>query len=174
MTAYEVGQRVQEYIRQALPLFEPMESEYNAPLCEATFDILMDYGVFGRAEEIPEGLQGQRIEFNFESPLHDAIEMVKAQKYLEATSLIANAAAVDPSVIHIMDARKGARDALQSTGVPSAWLRTEGEVEEIVREQAEQAQIQQVLEQMQTGANVAKTIGITPSPSGTSNTGQAM
>ncbi len=174
MTAYEVGQRVQEYIRQALPLFEPMESEYNAPLCESTFDILLDYGVFGRVEEIPETLQGQRIEFNFESPLHDAIEMVKAQKYLEATSLIANAAAVDPSVIHIMDARKGARDALQSTGVPSAWLRTEGEVEDIVKAQEEQAQIQQVLEQMQTGANVAKTIGITPSPSGTADTGQAM
>ena len=29
MTAYEVGQRVQEYIRNALPLFEPIEAEYN-------------------------------------------------------------------------------------------------------------------------------------------------
>lgn len=174
MTAYEVGQRVQEYIRQALPLFEPMETEYNAPLCETTFDILLDYGVFGSVENIPEALQGQRIEFNFESPLHDAIEMVKAQKYLEATALIANAAAVDPSVLHIMDARKGARDALQSTGVPSAWLRTEGEVEDIIKAQQEQAEIQQVLEQMQAGANVAKTIGVTPSPSGTGETGQAM
>jgi hypothetical protein len=34
MTAYEVGQRVQEYIRNALPIFEPMEMEYNAALCD--------------------------------------------------------------------------------------------------------------------------------------------
>jgi hypothetical protein len=40
MTAYEVGQRIQEYIRGALPLFEPMEMEYNGALCERTFEIL--------------------------------------------------------------------------------------------------------------------------------------
>jgi len=37
MTAYEVSQHVQEYIRNALPLFEPMEQQYNAGLCDETF-----------------------------------------------------------------------------------------------------------------------------------------
>jgi hypothetical protein len=34
MTAFEVGQMVQEYIRNALPIFEPMEMEYNGAICE--------------------------------------------------------------------------------------------------------------------------------------------
>ncbi|KKL16870.1 hypothetical protein LCGC14_2491250, partial [marine sediment metagenome] len=34
MTAFETSQRIQEYIRQALPLFEPMEAEYIGQLME--------------------------------------------------------------------------------------------------------------------------------------------
>ncbi|QZN96684.1 portal protein [Symbiopectobacterium purcellii] len=44
MTAYEVSQRVQEYIRQATPLFAPMEPEYNGDLCDMTFSKLMRAG----------------------------------------------------------------------------------------------------------------------------------
>lgn len=171
MTAYEVGQRVQEYIRQSMPLFEPMEPEYNAPLCEKTFDKLMAAGVFGPPSSIPEELQGRNVEFFFESPLHDAVERAKAQRYFEATSIVANAAAVDPGAIHLLDVAKGGRDALLSSGVPAGWLRTESEVQDMIkRDQEAQAQAA-TLEQMKVGAEVAKTIGTTPTPSGTGNTG---
>src|SRR5258706_6512807 len=40
MTAYETGQRIQEWIRQALPLFEPMEVEYNGVLCDDPLEAL--------------------------------------------------------------------------------------------------------------------------------------
>jgi len=53
MTAYETGQRIQEYIRNALPLFEPMEMEYNGALCEDTFEALMRVGAFGSPQDIP-------------------------------------------------------------------------------------------------------------------------
>lgn len=171
MTAYEVGQRVQEFIRNALPLFEPMEVEYNAPLTEKTFTRLMRVGVFGSPFEIPKGLQGRDIEFVFESPLRDALEREKAQKFLEGTSLIANAAAADPSAAHIIDVRKATRDALHGTGTPAAWLRSEAEVDELVKRDQEAQQTAELLAQMQAGADIAKTIGVTPAPSGTGNTG---
>lgn len=171
MTAYEVGQRIQEDIRQTLPLFEPMEPEYNYPLCEKSFDILLNAGVFGPITGIPDELQGRNIEFFFESPLHDAVERAKAQKYLEATSLVANAAAADPEVIHLLDAPKGARDALLSSGVPANWVRTEKDVETRVKAAQQAAQTAQTLEQMKLGSEVAKNIGLTPTPSGTGNTG---
>ena len=173
MTAYEVSQRTQEYIRHAMPLFEPIETEYNAPLCDTTFSILLRFGVFGPAYEIPRELQGREIEFTFESPLHDAIERAKGQRFLEATSLVSTAVGGDQSSVYVLDVKKGLRDALQSSGVPAAWLRTEAEVDAAVKRDTEQQEAQQFLEQMQQGANVAKTIGLTPAPSGTGNTGAA-
>lgn len=173
MTAYEVSQRTQEYIRHAMPLFEPIETEYNAPLCDTTFSVLLRFGVFGPAYEIPRELQGREIEFTFESPLHDAIERAKGQRFLEATSLVSTAVGGDQSSVYVLDVKKGLRDALQSSGVPAAWLRTEAEVDAAVKRDTEQQEAQQFLEQMQQGANVAKTIGLTPAPSGTGNTGAA-
>ena len=171
MTAYEAGQRVQEYIRNALPLFEPVEMEYNSPLVEKTFSRLMKVGLFGSPFEMPKELQGRNVEFTFESPLHDAIEKAKVQKFLEATALIANAAAADPAVAHLMDTNKAARDALQSGGTPPDWLRSEAEVADAMAAEAEQQQIQQMLSQMQQGADIAKSIGTTDAPAGTQNTG---
>ena len=65
MTAYEVGQRVQEYIRQALPLFEPMEVDYNGALCDASFSIMLNEGGFGSVDQIPASLMGSEINFKF-------------------------------------------------------------------------------------------------------------
>jgi hypothetical protein len=171
MTAYETGQRVQEYIRNALPLFEPMEVEYNGPLSEDTFELLMRAGVFGSPFEMPEELQGRTIKFMFESPLHDALEREKTQRYLESTSLVANAAAVDPAATHIINNRKALRDALLAGGIPPQWLKSEAEVDEALAAEAQAQQTQQLLEQMQAGANIAQTIGSTDAPSGTANQG---
>ena len=171
MTAFEVGQRVQEYIRRALPLFEPMESEYNGPLTEETFELLMGAGVFGPVFGMPKELQGREVKFQFESPLHDALENVKTQRYLEATSLLANAAAADPAVAHIIDVKKATREALLASGTPADWLRSEQEVNDAAAAEAEAAQIQQQLAQMQQGADIAATIGATQAPAGTGGTG---
>jgi hypothetical protein len=158
MTAYEVGQRVQEYIRQAMPLFEPMEAEYNGPLCENTFELLLRAGVFGPASEIPEELHGMDYTFTFESPLHDAIEREKGQRFLEAASILSQAAPLDQTVPFMLDTKKAVRDTLQGTGVPAAWIRSEAMVEQLAAEKQQQAQTAQLLAQMQAGADVAKTV----------------
>jgi hypothetical protein len=60
MTAYETQERVKEYIRRALPLFEPMEVEYNGGLCEQTWNVAMDLGMFGSFEDMPDLLDYAR------------------------------------------------------------------------------------------------------------------
>lgn len=156
MTAYEVGQRVQEYIRQALPIFEPMESEYNGVLCEMTFERLRRGGAFGPPDSVPKKLAGAEIQFMFESPLRDATERQKGQRFLEAKSMLADAVALDQSAAYIMDAKLALRDVLQGIGVPQKWVRTEGQVAEIETKQSEQADQQQMLSAMEQGAGVAK------------------
>jgi len=159
MTAFEVGQRVQEYIRNALPLFEPMENEYNAALCEITFETLMRENAFGPVESIPESIRGRDIQFMFESPLATMIEREKGQKFLEAKAMLAQAAEIDPSAMRIMDFGVTLRDVLSGIGAPAKWLRSPEDVEAAQAAEDEKVQAQQLLATMQQGADVAATLG---------------
>lgn len=157
-TAYEISQRVQEYIRQALPLFEPVEVDYNGSICESSFEIAMRAGFFGSPLDIPKSIRGAEISFMFESPLHDAIEKQKSQTWMEAKAIIADAVGIDQSCIYMVDAKKALRDTLQGIGVPAKWMRSEGDVDEAILRDAEAAQQQQMLDSMQQGANIANTL----------------
>lgn len=154
MTAYEVGQRIQEYIRGALPLFEPMEDERNGQVCDVTFELLFRAGAFGSPQDMPASLQGAEIQFGFMSPLHDAIEELKGQKFLQMGSYIAAAVQLDPSAAAIPDVKVALRDALQAVGTPATWMRSEVTVKQI-EDQAQAAQkAQATLAAMQQGSEV--------------------
>ncbi len=158
MTAYEVGQRVQEYIRQALPLFEPIEDDYNASLCDLTFETLMRGGAFGPAESIPESIRGSEIQFSFESPLSQMIDRQKGQKFLEAKTIIADAMGVDETAGQIMDFDTTLRDVLGGIGAPAKWLRSPEDMQAKADADEEAMEAAAALEQMQKGADVASTI----------------
>ena len=158
MTAYEVSQRVQEYIRNALPLFSPMEQEYNAALCEETFHILLRNGAFGSPQDWPRRMRGIDVEFHFESPLHDVIEQEKSTKWQEAVGMLSSAVALDPSTAFVMDVRTAFRDALLGAGCPATWTVSEDEVDRAVEAHAEQVQQEQLLEQLKTGSEAAQNL----------------
>jgi hypothetical protein len=159
MTATEVSQRVQEYIRTALPLFEPMEMDYNGALCEETFNLMLRNGAFGRPEDMPKALRGQEIQFRFESPLHQAIERKKGQTWIEAKALLADAAALDPTAAKMIDVKVALRDTLDGIGVPAKWVRSEEQMEEIDIAVQQQQQSQQLLATLTQGGAAAEQIG---------------
>ena len=152
MTAFEVGQRVEEYVRAALPLFEPMEHEYNGQLCEDTFDALLRAGVFGPLNEIPRELQGEDVHFKFVSPLHDAIERKEASTFIESAELISTAMDMDNSAIAHYDVGLSLRAALEGIGVKARHLRPLDTVRQIVAENAAQAQAEEQAEIAKTSA----------------------
>lgn len=159
MTAYEVGQRVQEYIRNALPLFEPMEADYNGQLCEITFETLMRQGAFGAPDSIPESLQATDTRFDFEGPLSEAIERDKGQKFLQSKAMIAEAASIDPSQVKIMDFGETLRDVLTGIGTPAKWLHSPEDVAAAVEADKQAKEQAQLLQGLQQGADVAATLG---------------
>jgi len=159
MTAYEASERVGEYIRQALPLFEPMEAEYNGQLCEKTFNILMANGAFGSPRSMPESLYGSDITFRFESPMRDAVDRIKGQRFVETKDLVLSAMELDPAARHVVDPVEALRDALEGMGSPAKWRRGKDEVEERVQTDAQAAEAAQMLEIAQQGADVVKTAG---------------
>lgn len=157
MTAFEVSQRIQEYIRQALPIFEPMEHDYNGALCEETFGLMFDLGAFGPIEDIPAELFESEIDFKFESPLHEAIDREKGQKFQEAAGLLGIAAQIDPDAVVNVDARQAFRDALEGIGVPAKWLVPEDEAD-VAYEQA--ALVRQSQQAMMAAAQGAEAVQI--------------
>ena len=159
MTAYEASEWIKEYIRNALPLFEPMEQEYNGALCEATFDDLMRLGAFGPARDIPRSLRNAEVRFAFESPLHDAIERQKGQKFMQAKGLIAEAQPLDPASVATLDVRKALRDALSGIRVDAEWLRSEEDVEAYAVHIEQQQQMQQQASMAQQAAELGEQAG---------------
>lgn len=148
MTAFEVSQRVQEFIRTTLPLFEPVEDDYNGAICDAAFDLGMRNGLFGPLDMIPKSLRGRNVQFRFVSPLSEAREREKASRWMETRELLLSAAELDPRAPMMLNVQVAVRDALDGSGTPAKWLRSEQEVEDMTREmeeqQAQAAQIQQI------------------------------
>ena len=159
MTAYETAQRVQQYIRDALPIFEPMEQDYNAGLCDDTFELLWRNGAFGSPLDWPKTLRGADIGFTFESPLHDAIEQQKGQLFLQAGQMVAAGQPLDPSIAIVYDAKIALRDALNGIGVPATWQRNEDVVDAMMQEQAQKQQAAELLGAIEQGASAAKDFG---------------
>ena len=166
MTAYEVSERMKEYIRRATPLFEPMDLEYNGRLCEATFATLERMGAFGSIWERPPALRGQKIEFKFSNPLVQAEGEAKTLAFTKSAQLLGAAMQIDPAVRADFDVDTACRDAIEGTGAPAKWLVDKSTADRIkAQSRAQQAAAQQaadlgrVAEQGSKMANAVKNIG---------------
>lgn len=159
MTAFETAKRVEEYIRGALPLFEPMEMDYNGQILEETRDLLQRRAAFGSPWEMPKSLRGAPIEFKFESPLHEAIERQKAIQWQEAKAIVLDAAQIDRSTPALLDAQKAVRDVLAGLRTPAIWVRSEVEVQQIELAQASLAAQAQASAALESSAAAAADMG---------------
>jgi len=146
MTAFEVQRRIQEHIRAAAPIFEPIEQEYSAPLMDGVFNLLKDNGAFP-LDHMPENLQGQEIKFNFNSPLSEMADQGDTEKYLNVVNnILMPLAELDPSQLENADMTKATRDAMRAAGWKPTWFKDEGAVEEA---RAALVEKQQMMEKMQ-------------------------
>lgn len=152
MTKYETRERISEWIRSALPLFEPMETEYNADLCDGTFQDLFRVGAFGSPDDVPDSLRGQNTKFRFESPIHENVERKNATIFFEATELVAVASDLDPSCAAVMDTPMSLRDALRGIGLAAKRIRDEEQVQKAADAMAERREQDHALAQAQAGA----------------------
>lgn len=163
MTAYETQKRVEEYVRRAAPLFEPMQTEYNGALCDRTFDLLLRNGAFGSPWDMPEMLSGQDVRFTFESPLQAAQTRANSQAFLSTSQLLSTAAQLDPMVVHDLDVDRAFRDAAEGAGAPANWFVDEKKAamaKMAAQQQQQQAAAQQAqMQQVMAGAQVADTAG---------------
>ena len=121
MTAYEVSERMKQYRRENLPLFAPIESEYNGQLCELAFDVAMSAGFLGSPQDIPKSLMGRDVVFKFISPLSESEEEKKVSQFGQVVGMAGQAAALDPNSVGNLNMDEALRDAISGTGAPEKW-----------------------------------------------------
>ncbi|MGV2099046.1 portal protein [Rhizobium sp. 21-4511-3d] len=156
-TAYETSQLVQEYIRNALPLFEPIEDEDALRTLDLVSEKVMRAGGYGAVDrngipvDMPEALLGQNITQEFNSTLKEARDRQVINGFHESAALIATAAQIDPGVTADVDVRKSFRDAFGAVpGGYADWLNDQ-EAADAQRAQMQKQQAQQAA-LAQTGA----------------------
>lgn len=146
MTAYEVQERMKEYRRANLPLFAPIEAEYNGAICEMAFDLAFDMGMLGSPADIPESLQEQEVVFKFESPLTESEEEKKANRFSQVMQMLAESMQLKPGVEHNFNFDEAFRDASTGIGAPEKWLASVEEVAATREAEAEMIAAQQQAE----------------------------
>jgi len=152
MTATEVIERMKQYRRENLPLFQPIEEQYNGQLMDKAFDIAFTNGYLGSPQDIPESLMGSDIVFKFISPLSEAADE-KAVAQLQAVSaLVMDTKQHDPTVGANVNWDAAMRDAAKGSGAPDKWLRTEEEVQQS-KQAAMVAQAAQAMPELMAGEN---------------------
>ncbi len=156
MTAFEVRRRIEEHIRASAPINEPIEQEYNTPLCELNFNILREGGAFP-LDEMPETLSGKDLRYEFRSPLSDLAEQNEAEVYLDVMNrILVPAASIDPAQLENVDMTESTRDAMRSAGWKAEWFKDKEAVEQKRDEIAKAQQMQQGMEAMDRLGQVAE------------------
>jgi hypothetical protein len=115
MTATEIIERKQEFIREVGPVFGRLETDYTGPMVERAFAIMLRGNGF---LPIPPVLQGRNIRFEYESPIKKIRQQIEAAA---AQMLIAEAlqiSTVKPDVLDNINFDGYVRFRAESSGVP--------------------------------------------------------
>lgn len=162
-TAYETQKMWEEFIRSATPLIDPISSEYNGPLCNESFEILMRMNAFGPTADIPKMLRGRDVHFTFDTPLTTGQQAALAQTFTAVLQTTQGAVQLDPTLTHDLDADTAYRDAIMAAGAPATWLVPKAQADadkKAARQQAaQQAATQQAIATAGAGADVAGKLG---------------
>ena len=159
MTATEVLERKEEFIRTIGPVFGRLEGDYVAPRVERSFAILMRGGAFPRP---PDVLAGRDVDFTFASPVEQARKQIEAASMARSFELLAPLAQAQPGIWENFDGDAIARDTPDIFGTPRRWLRDKGEVEAGRQRQAEAAEAASTAQGIGQAADAAKRISDIP------------
>jgi len=169
ITATEINARMDQYLRQAAPVFSRIESQYNAPLINRIFELLAANGMFPDA---PQQLQGAEITFEYESPVKQARDKGKAIKMLEGLQAVLPMVEMNPSIADNIDMDITARMILQNFGFPQEAMAPMEKMQAIRAQREQEAQMAKMAMMAQqagpamaqgiTAAAKAKEAGLVP------------
>ena len=157
MTATEIRARLEEHVRNLLPLFEPMEHEYNGRLLDKTFFRMRLMKKFDTSM-MPDDLSGADISWGFKNPLQEASTRILAAQFREAMEIEAGASQVGVPAPRVNFAL-ARDDAVRGIGIPAKWRRTEEEMAAEAEAKAKAAAEQRLVQQAAAATQIAGQAG---------------
>lgn len=155
MTATEVLQRNEEKMRLLGPVLGRLQAELLQPVIARVFALMLRQNLLPPA---PEELQGQDIDIEYVSPLAKAQKLTDLQSVMRGMEIMLQIGQVAP-VTDFLDADGLVRYIAETTGIPATVLRSDEQVAEVRRQQAQaqaqQAQMAQAMQMAEAGGAVA-------------------
>lgn len=151
MTATEVIQRKEEFLREIGPVFGRLETDYTAPMIERAFAILFRAGAFA---PVPPSLQGRRVRFEYESPvkrIRQQIESAAARLWVQEHINMATELQ-RPEILDPINFDEYSKFTHEAAGLPHEILNGDDRIE------AKRAARDQELQQAQERAEIASTV----------------
>jgi hypothetical protein len=159
MTATEVIERRESFIREVGSQFAALESSYTGPMVERAFNLLFEHGGLGPLEEIPDVLQGQKLMFRFASPIEKAKRQIEEASISEAMEKIMAIGQIHPGIMNRFNMDEFGKFIAKANDFPHDLIRTDNEVAQLEAVQAQQAQVEQ---QMQIAERAASMTAMAP------------
>jgi hypothetical protein len=156
MTATEVLERREEFVRAIGPVFGRLESDYLAPIVDRVFNLMMRAGAFAPPPEI---LQGQEVKFEYRSPIEQVRLQSEPMTVMRTMETLAPILPLQPEIIDQLDGDQITRDVALATGMRQSWLRPLEAVAALrqarAEEQAQAEQTRSLIEGAQAVADIA-------------------
>lgn len=170
MTATEAMYRQQEKGALLAPLMGRIQAEFLGPIIERVIDILAHAGMF---PEMPDALVEREgnIDIQYQGPLHRAQMADEGIGIMNTLQTAASIAQYDPTILKLFKYDVAMRKLAIINGAPADMIKSDEEVAADKEAEAQQQQLQQIMQAAPEAANTAKTLAETqrlasqPSPS---------
>lgn len=142
MTKWEAQRLWEQYMRDAAPVFEPLEAD-NGRLLEPVFERAYDAegpGKSGAFQPPPQVLVGAEVKFDFDTPLSAAYARLEFEKAGEVHGYIVERSQTNPGVVDLIDQDAMDHAALKAIA-PQTWVRPLKEAQK-AREAKDQAKME--------------------------------
>jgi hypothetical protein len=161
MTATEVIERKEEFIRTIGPVLGQLEMDYVGNIIHRVFGIMSgphrDF-VAAALPPPPEALLGQEVKFEFQSPIQQARKRLEVANMARAFEFLTPLITIDPGVVANFDSDEIVRDMPEAFSLPAKWLRPKDEVEQLRAQQQQAQQGQAAIVEGQGVADIVDTV----------------
>jgi len=155
MTATEILERKEEFVRVLGPTFGRLQPEYPGATATRSLRLIERAGAFGPR---PEELEGVPLVAKIKSPILAARKAIQVAGFSRSLEVITPLATAQPDILDNFDGDEIVRDLPEAFQMPEKWLRPKSMVDKIREQRAEQQAAAATVESAQPVAGAIKDV----------------